>query len=345
MLNVRQTFSIIALGILVTATGVGAGDLATAAFTGNKLGTTVLWAVLLGAFLKFVLNEGLMRWQLATKETILEGAINRLGIAVPLVFLPYLLLWSFFVGSALMSACGVTMHAIWPVFSSASQGKIIFGVGHGLLGLILVLLGGFPLFERIMMICIGFMFVCVLATAILICDDWSAVLRGLFIPKIPDTQEIAADSLRWTIALMGGVGGTLTVLCYGYWMREKKRNDPSVLKTCRLDLGFAYFTTAIFGLAMVIIGSTIQVEGTGSKLIVNLADKLTQPLGLAGRWTFLVGAWGAVFSSLLGVWQAVPSIFVDFCNLVQKNMLTGQKMKPIVKNSIIYIFSPSPWYQ
>ena len=127
MLNVRQTFSIIALGILVTATGVGAGDLATAAFTGNKLGTTVLWAVLLGAFLKFVLNEGLMRWQLATKETILEGAINRLGIAVPLVFLPYLLLWSFFVGSALMSACGVTMHAIWPVFSSASQGKIIFG--------------------------------------------------------------------------------------------------------------------------------------------------------------------------------------------------------------------------
>ena len=96
MLNVRQTFSIIALGILVTATGVGAGDLATAAFTGNKLGTTVLWAVLLGAFLKFVLNEGLMRWQLATKETILEGAINRLGIAVPLVFLPYLLLWSFF---------------------------------------------------------------------------------------------------------------------------------------------------------------------------------------------------------------------------------------------------------
>ena len=119
---------------------------------------------------------------------------------------------------------------------------------------------------------------------------------------------------------------------------EKKRNNPSVLKTCRLDLGFAYFTTAIFGLAMVIIGSTIQVEGTGSKLIVNLADKLTQPLGLVGRWTFLVGAWGAVFSSLFGVWQAVSSIFVDFCNLVQKNMLTGQKTKLIVKDSIIYIF-------
>ena len=62
MSRLKETFSVIALGILVTATGVGAGDLATAAFAGNKLGTAVLWAVLLGAFLKFVLNEGLMRW-------------------------------------------------------------------------------------------------------------------------------------------------------------------------------------------------------------------------------------------------------------------------------------------
>ena len=321
MLKIKETFSIIALGILVTATGVGAGDLATAAFTGNKLGTAVLWAVLLGAFLKFVLNEGLMRWQLATNETLLEGAINRLGLGIPLVFLPYLLLWSFFVGSALMSACGVTMHAIWPIFDSASQGKIVFGIIHGLLGLVLVLLGGFPLFERIMMVCIGFMFICVLTTAVLICDDWSSVIRGLLIPKIPAT-EIATDSLRWTVALMGGVGGTLTVLCYGYWMREKERNSPTDLKTCRLDLSFAYFTTAIFGLAMVIIGSTIQVEGTGSKLVVNLADKLTQPLGPVGRWMFLIGAWGAVFSSLLGVWQSVPSIFVDFYNLVQQKYAT-----------------------
>ena len=41
-----------------------AGDLATAAFTGTKLGVAILWVVVLGAFIKFVLNEGLTRWQL-----------------------------------------------------------------------------------------------------------------------------------------------------------------------------------------------------------------------------------------------------------------------------------------
>ena len=54
---------VIGPGLLVAATGVGAGDLATAAFTGNQLGVAILWVVVLGAFLKFVLNEGLARWQ------------------------------------------------------------------------------------------------------------------------------------------------------------------------------------------------------------------------------------------------------------------------------------------
>ena len=33
------------------------------------------------------------------------------------------------------------------------------------------------------------------------------------------------------------------------------------------------------------------------------------------RWAFLVGAWGAVFSSLLGVWQSVPYLFADVWRL------------------------------
>ena len=35
-------------GLLVAATGIGAGDLATASFTGSILGTAVLWAAVVG---------------------------------------------------------------------------------------------------------------------------------------------------------------------------------------------------------------------------------------------------------------------------------------------------------
>ena len=91
-------------GLLVAATGVGAGDLATGAFTGSKLGVAILWAVVLGAFLKYLVNEGLARYQLVTDATLLEGAVQTFGRPLNYAFAVYLLLWSLFVGSALMSA-------------------------------------------------------------------------------------------------------------------------------------------------------------------------------------------------------------------------------------------------
>jgi hypothetical protein len=39
-------------------------------------------------------------------------------------------------------------------------------------------------------------------------------------------------------------------------------------------------------------------------------------LGPAFRWLFLIGTWGTVFSSLLGVWQAVPYLFADCWRLL-----------------------------
>ena len=80
---------VIGPGLMVAATGVGAGDLATGAFTGNQLGLAVLWAVLVGAGVKFVLNEGLARWQLATGRTVLEGAVRHLGRPVRYIFAAY----------------------------------------------------------------------------------------------------------------------------------------------------------------------------------------------------------------------------------------------------------------
>jgi len=315
-ISIVGILAIIGPGILVAATGVGAGDLATAAFTGNNLGMAVLWAVLVGAFLKFTINEGLARWQLATNETLLEGAIRRIGRPVTYIFFPYLLLWSFFVGAALMSACGVAMHAILPVFADPDHGKIVFGILHSIIGVVLVLAGGFQLFKKVMIFCLGVMFFIVVTTAAIICQDWGEMLRGLVIPTIP---QLAGPGLGWTVALMGGVGGTLTVLCYGYWMRESGRTNMTHIKTCRIDLGLAYIATAIFGVSMVIIGSSIHQlpPSGGATLIVQLADLLEESLGLAGKWAFLLGAWSAIFSSLFGVWQAVPYLFADFWRMTR----------------------------
>jgi Mn2+/Fe2+ NRAMP family transporter len=312
----RKAYLMIGPGLLLAATGVGGGDLATGSIVGGLLGTAVLWAVLVGALLKFVVTEGLARWQLATGETVLEGAVSRLGPVVLWIFLPFLLLWSFFVASAQMSASGVTLHAIFPYFADARDGKIVFGIASGLVGLGMVLIGGYRLFEIAMRVCIGAMFVTVVTTAVMLWPGTEGVIRGLLIPRIPD---IAGEGLTWTIALIGGIGGTVTVLCYGYWLREEGMVRPDDLRTCRVDLATGYLMTAVFGVAMIIIGSTLRIEGEGTGLLVTLSGRLVDVMGPYGKWLFLIGTFGAVFSSLLGVWQAVPYLFADCWGLLRQS--------------------------
>lgn len=324
-MNQRTRFSItmIGPGILVAATGVGAGDLATATFTGANLGTAVLWAVIVGAALKYVLNEGLTRWQLATGTTLLEGAVTHLGKPMRLIFLVYLVIWSYLVAMALMSACGVATQALLPLFADPSQGKVVYGILLSFVAAGLVLLGGYRLFEKVMSVCIGVMFVVVVATAWLLRPSMREVLHGVFWPSIPNFGD---GGLEWTIALLGGVGGTVTVLCYGYWIREAGRDSAADLQNCRIDLALGYTMTAIFGLAMVVIGSQLgQLDARGATLIIEIAETLKTRLDAIGsfgsiaKWSFLVGAWGAVFSSLLGVWQSVPYLFVDFWRLTSRD--------------------------
>lgn len=293
-------------GMLLAATGVGAGDLATAAFAGGHLGVAVLWAVIVGALFKFALNEGLARWQLATGLSFLEGVAARFGRIALWLFLPYLLLWSYFVGAALVSACGVAAQALLPIGDDLAGGKRIWGVVHAVTGLALVWVGGFAVFERVMRACIVLMFAVVLVTAVRLWPGTAEVAAGL-VPSVAHD----AQGLSWTLALIGGVGGTLTVLCYGYWMRAAGREGAAAMRVTRVDLAVGYAATALFGMAMVIIGSRVPVGGSGANLIVDLGDQLQAALGPGARLLFLIGAWGALFSSLLGVWQAVPYLFAD----------------------------------
>src|SRR5690606_1059821 len=74
--GMHRWLAILAPGLLIAATGVGAGDLVPAGLAGNRLGLSIVWAVALGALLKWALNEGLARWQLATGTTLLEAWID-----------------------------------------------------------------------------------------------------------------------------------------------------------------------------------------------------------------------------------------------------------------------------
>jgi hypothetical protein len=243
----------------------------------------------------------------------------------------YFVLWSFFVGGALVTACGVAAASILPLGDPVVS-KNTWSVVHSFAGLALVWLGGFALFERLMEALIAVKFVAVLITAAVLVQDWRGVLIGLSVPRIP------LGTLPWMLGVLGGVGGTVTLLSYGYWIQEKGRSGEEGARICRIDLGVCYVLTALFGISMIIIGSRIQLEGAGIRLAGQLAEQLAVALGPWGRWIFLLGFWGAVFSSLLGVWQSAPYLMADFLRL-RSNQRTGSTASPLaidLKQTVAY---------
>ena len=291
----------------MAATGVGAGDLVNASLAGSDLGVAILWAAWVGAILKWVLNEGIARWQLATGTTLMEGWKDKIGSWVCWFFLAYLILWTVFVGGTIIKACGVAGFAL-----TGFANTFFWGAFQAILGIVLVMLGGFVVFEKLMSLCIGIMFCTVTFSAFKVGVDLDLNFwKGLFVPRVPE------NGLNWTLGVMGGVGGTVTLLSYGYWIADRDRKGESGLRACWLDLGVGYAMTAIFGMAMLVIGSKLELDGKGSGVALSISALLSDSLSPFVAWLFLFGFWAAVFSSLLGVWQGVPYLFADFKRIIQ----------------------------
>ena len=288
-------------GLVIAATGLGAGDLIAASVAGARYGTAMLWVAVVGAIMKYVMNEGLSRWQLATGSTLLEGWVQRLPKIISIYFFIYLILWSFIVAGALIAGTGLAAHALYPGISVE-----LWGILHSLLALVLVLIGRYTLLEQLMKFFMGLMLLVVLICAVLVAPGISGIVIGL-VPSIPD------GSVIYIFSVIVGVGGSVTLLCYGYWIRERQWNKREDITRTRFDLAIAYTLTGLFGIGIMVISAGIQAEAmTGPQMALGIANRLESVIGPFGKWCFLTGFWSAVFSSMLGVWQGIPYLFADF---------------------------------
>ena len=88
----------------------------------------------------------------------------------------------------------------------------------------------------------------------------------------------------YTLALAGGVGGTITLAAYGYWLREKGWHTPEWMRVMRIDNSVAYVMTGIFVIAMLIVGAeVVRTAGValsaGDEGLLDLSDVLKAEYG------------------------------------------------------------------
>lgn len=303
-------WKIVGPGLVVAATGVGAGDLVATLVAGSKFGYTLLWAAIVGAVIKIVLVEGAGRYSLASGNTIYEGW-RTLGRWTSWYFAPYIVIWGFVYGATAMSSSALPLTALFPDVDLK-----VFAIVNGLIGLALVWLGNYGLFEKIIAVLVGVMFLTVVGAALVATPNVPDMVLGLR-PIIPD------GGLVNVLSVIGGVGGTITLAAYGYWLREKGWATPRFMRVMRIDNSVAYVVTGIFVVAMLVVGAELLnsaniaiAEGEGG--LVDLSDVLDDRYGVVFGKLFLIGFWAASFSSLIGVWNGVSLMFADYIGHLRK---------------------------
>lgn len=297
-------WKVIGPGLIVAATGVGAIDLVATLIAGSKYGYALFWCVVVGCLMKIVLVEGAGRYSLATGRTIFEGW-RSLGVWTTFYFGPYIVIWGFVYGAAAMSGTGLPLYALTGVLDVKTWG-IIAAVAC----LALVWFNRYGLFEKVMAVCVGVMVIAMVGAAILAVPNIVEILKGL-LPVVPDGGVVNV------LSLAGGVGGTITLAAYGYWLREKGWATPKFMRVMRIDNTVAYVVTGIFVTATLIVGAELLYSAkiavsTGDKGLLDLSVVLADRYGPIFGKIFLVGFFAAAVSSMLGVWHGVSLMFADF---------------------------------
>lgn len=282
---------------------------------GAEYGLTLAWALAAGVLVKYAVTEGAARWQLVTGHTLIEGWRDHLPRLAVLAFFLYFITWSYFVAAAL-----VTASALAPAAVVTGVPLSVWVVLHALGAFVMVWFGRYEQFLRVMKWFIAMMFAALLSTVLLIVfrsgADWSAVGTD------------APYSGSYILSLIGGIGGTVTLLSYAYWMREEGWSGAARVASARGDLLVSFGLAWVFASAMMFLSSQIEWTGQildeGPRLCLLLADRIAAETGPIGRALFLVGFWGAAYSSVLGVWHGVPFLFDDLLHVWQRTQPAGQ---------------------
>lgn len=308
MPELKKYARIILPGILLAATGIGASDFFGATWAGTAIGTSILWAIVLGALLKYLLTAGMVKWQLYSDKTLLETWLTSFPKPVRWLFITYFLIWAVLVSAALMGACGmaISQFGVPKLHSNSKYNNAIYSALHGIAGWVLVRFVRFEWFEKVISFIVGFMFL----TILLCCFRVEPVSPVIEVPAFPLDKPVVI------LAIISGIGGTVTLLSFSYWIKEKNWNSLAYLKDAKISLATGYIISGVFGMCILYIvahvlrphGITAESEESAKIAFRKIGALMGES---TGKYFFISGFYAAVIGSMLGVWQSVPYFFAD----------------------------------
>lgn len=274
--------AILGPGIIAAIAGDDAGGIGTYSVVGAKYGYTLLWALVLVIFAVVLVQEMAARLSVITGKGLADLIREQFGVRTT----------SFAMVTLLIANAAVTISE----FVGIAAASEIFGISRYLtvpLAAVavwyVVARGSYKIAEKIFLVLSAALSVYVIA-AFVSNPDWGAVLRGTFIPSIPNDR----DAILLLIAIIGTtISPYMQFTVSAATLDKGTKPEEYHLVVLEVIIGtilagiFAYFNIVATGATLNVNGiTTIQTAQEAAQALAPIAGPLAAAL-------FAVGLLGA----------------------------------------------------
>jgi len=337
-------FALLGPGLVWTSEVVGSGEVILTTRNGAIFGTAILWAIIVGIFLKSWIGISGARYTICTGEGMIDMFSRIPGPrnwVVWMVMLIQFISATVAMGS-LASASGAFLQNLVPVPSHIAGWLI------SIISVLVVWSGRFNILKMIMSVMVVLMCIGIIYVAVTVIPPFSELVQGVMfnIPEVPEwavsTAGISKDPWREILPLIGwAAGGFASQVWYSYWilgegygmahgrgygkpadlnaLRNMNNQDAQKLKgwsrVVYTDASVAILITTVFTVCFLIAGAGIlrprELAPQGPDVAITLSTIFSSQWGRFGGYLFMLSGTAALCGTLMAQMAGWPRLIAD----------------------------------
>lgn len=290
-------------GIITAALVFGPGSLTITSKLGASYQYQLVWVIVISTILMMAFTSMGARIGIASNHSLLDTFRARWGnwAAWATGIGIFLVTTSFQAGNSVGAGL-----AFAETFGTPATPWILLVVAIGIS--LLFFKSFYKILEKVMILMVGIMLVSFLFTLIITRPDITKVLRGL-VPQIPD------GSLLLIVALVASSFSIAGAFYQSYLVQEKGWKKDQVKRVVKESFTGILVLGSISAMILISAGAVLFPQG----IVVNSASDMGKALEpIYGTWAtslFMLGLFGASFSSLIGNATIGGTLFSDALSL------------------------------
>ena len=244
-------------GTLVAAAFIGPGTVTLCTLAGVHFGTHLLWAMLLSIFATITLQEMAARLGIISQKSLSEVLRNELKEPILRGLMIFLILSAIVIGNAAYEAGNISgsvigIESVTGSFSVNFENFSLnfFSILIGFIAFGLLLIGNYKILERVLVILVLLMSISFVITAVITKPSLSAILKGVFLPTVPE------NSLFTIMGLIGTTVVPYNLFLHASLVKEKWKNKEG-LTLAKKDTIISILMGGVVSMSIIISASGI----------------------------------------------------------------------------------------